>query len=352
MPRMLLAAFSLLATAACFPDFAAAENRAAFDVPQIVACRDVTDEDFAARFPEERLVEFQLPLSLYVPSESQLRIEHLELQVTFAHPAVRVYDFLPRTTLGTDIEGTIEVQECREQNRNLGPNATSGLEPFAKAATGSMGGGSKETHTRRYEQLPPLEPVVTSGTLQRESLVYFKFRATPQETLEGSRDLLLILRVPRDWQTDVALLDCRAQVTQPTEGWSKSSASRTLGGRFTIALHTQLDAAARVRAERYLEAERRLRQLAREQHDAVRRRAYPTMLHQPGQAEEWSEPEIPADWYARVVAGEADAAFIEHLPRELQFAVKDLQTQRRELVASRTASAENAVSLHISDDEE
>ena len=176
---------------------------------RLVACRDVTTEEFAAANPDECLLQAKLEISsLVTRGDGENPLEHF-YQITFPHRRLQVADYQPRTVAGSDYAGNIGVERHEESTRSAGLAASGGWEYFANV-TGSGEVGSKRGTNVRFELVPPQEVVAASGTMQRGCGVYFKLKRMRQSLLEGSKEFVITFRAPRSWRGDYLHVHCRA----------------------------------------------------------------------------------------------------------------------------------------------
>lgn len=227
----------------------------AFDMPALVAARPVEDPEFEKTRPGRLLIELYIPVSTIVPNDDGLPEYQLWFQVLPLESDGQVVDFSPQTELATTLAGPVQLDEAKESTSRLGLNFNGALQVGKGQAVGDL--SAKEKRTRRVAELPPRLLLVASGTVHRGRGVFYKFKPSSQTTLEGRRDLKLMVDVPADWQGGVWRVDAVARSVG-------SPAPESLGkGTFFIAAHMQADRAAFAAAEHYVAAERRLRRACR-----------------------------------------------------------------------------------------
>ncbi|MCH7725242.1 MAG: hypothetical protein IH991_01985, partial [Planctomycetes bacterium] len=167
-----------------------------FDVARTIECRDVTPAKFSAANPDERLVEATFEVSSLIRGDNKDDLIEIFYEVVCRRKDCKVVDYLPRTTLATNLAGNIGIEKKQEQVRSLRIGVSGVLESVVKInGTGDV--GSKRNSSVRYELLPPMETVAASGTIGRSTGVYFRLRSSRQTSLEGSKQFVLVLRVPR-----------------------------------------------------------------------------------------------------------------------------------------------------------
>jgi hypothetical protein len=319
-----------------------------FDVPQYIACREVSPESSGERVGPRRLVEVRLPITA-LPGPGQTR---LQLQYTYRvlHPTgtVEIVDYQPRTAQETTVAGSVAVEATRERQKTSGLSVSG---TFQQLVQGTLHGdvGQKETTHVRYELKPPRDVTLVSGTLQRGSGVYFQLRPAAEASWEGSHEFAVVLRVPGEWRGDVLYVRCEAQEVQASKVVSRGVA------RFAVGLYAEGDEEARGVVGQFHDAEKALRRAVAEQQRAIEREAVPTVVHRVGAWLDVYQPRIPAGWLDRLVYGPPQLAahdFVDHLPPEVrQAAERYVRAKRRAQELSmgrgRWACAEGQLVLEI-----
>ena len=244
--KFLLAISLLTITANLTP---AASPQVAFDVASLVECRDVTTPEFAKLHRNERLIEARLQISALVSGGSTDKLTELFYRIDSPERSMQVVDYLPRTTLASDYAGNVGIEEKVEQSTALGLNAAGAYGPLT-ASNATLSASDKNANCRRYELLPPLETVAASGTLERGNGVYFKLRPTARNSVEGAKEIIVILRTPSTWRADYVTVRCQA-LGQPSHVPFSSRETQICGqGSFVVALYLASDEDARVAAPR------------------------------------------------------------------------------------------------------
>ena len=240
--------FFFAAVAGLAASLLAAPPRVEFDVAPVVVCRDVSPPEFVAQNPQEKLIEARFTISNLVTQGSEADLIQQFYRLHSPGP-LRVYDFLPRTTLAAGIDGTIDVVESTERTAKLGGTLSGAFEHLLKAAV-EADVGRKTTRSQTYSRLPPLESVAASGTLDRATTVYFKLKRTPRTPLEGSHEFIVMFRAPVGWRAGYLVADCRAAGWRRGPIRSLDEQAECGGGRFTVALYQEGDPVARQAAHR------------------------------------------------------------------------------------------------------
>jgi hypothetical protein len=247
---------------------AASSPAVRFSTSHAVACRDVTPPEFAALYPNEKLIEAQFRVSVLLWQGSEQQID--ELLVIFSSPQrrLRVVDFWPKTESVTDITGPIERSETNDSNRSietgLKGSLSGGQAGLAGQLTPSVSAATNKHTTVKemYRKLPPKQLLLASGPLDGDSSVFFKLKPSTQASLEGARLFSCVFAVPADWRGDWATLTCLAkgqntrQLVGRTEECGRAS--------FHVGLYLEGDPEARLLAEQLDQASASADSLARE----------------------------------------------------------------------------------------
>ncbi len=298
-----------------------------FDVSYVVACRDVTPPEFAAMNPGERLVEAAFHISSLLNRGSEGDLSQLFFQIESPEKTVRVVDHLPRTELFTPYAGTIAVEKRTESGASIGLSARPNLEVVSLDASAQA--STKRGSNIRYEMLPPQELLAASGTVDRERGVYFKLKPSSQTSLEGSRQFIVLFRVPAVWRGDVVHVHCRAEGIRRGLWRSLDTRESCGGGSFLVTLYTEGDEAARRTVANLVRCEERLREQLVEHRAEVIRGMQDSRV--PGYAtlRNLMEADQPRDLFTWVVSDERSVNELSRLPepvgktlRELRYAVR------------------------------
>jgi hypothetical protein len=303
-----------------------------FDAPRTVACRDVTTDEFLASNPQERLLEARFPVSSLIrAAENDL----VQFFYRFDYPAnVEVEDYLPKTTLTSEIVGNVGVERKTEDLRSLGLAVSGGFEHVTGSGTGSV--NTKDSTSVRYDLLPPLEMVSASGTLNRRGGVYFKLKPSPRSSLEGGKEFVVVLRVPGDWRGGYARVHCQAL------GFRRSTAppfeERAILGddTFLLGMFRDGDEIARRAATHFADSETRLRNASLAYSNQIHKQSYPSLAHRVGALVTVVSPRIPPDWLQDVIELEPDASFrdyMDRLPDPVRTAAENFQSAKQELAS-------------------
>lgn len=312
----------------------AGSPQVAFDVAAIVECRDVTTPEFAKLHRNERLIEARLQISALVSGAPANKLTEFFYRIDSPERSMQVVDYLPRTTLASDFASNVGIEEKKEQSTAVGLNAAGPYGPLT-ATNANLSASDKNANCLKYELLPPLETVAASGTLDRGNGVYFKLRPTPRNSVEGAKEIIVVLRTPSTWRADYVTVRCQA-LGQPSHVPFSSRETQICGqGSFVVALYLASDEDAQAAARDFILAESELRQVAGAERDEVERRAAPTPVHELAVQLAVKQPRIPADWLEQLLVGpQRDAVrFLGYLPAPVRESAMDYSAARRKLRA-------------------
>jgi hypothetical protein len=329
MDRTTLFALCVLAASWITPA-EAKPPRVRFDTMPAVGCRDVTDDEFAWLHPGERLLEARFEISSILDSGSEADLTEFYFRMTSPQQSFRVVDYAPRTKLASDYNGGITIEKKKEASKGLGLAVTGGWE--SAKVTGHGDAGTKNTLTTKYEQVAPMESVTASGTIQNGYGVYFKLRRSRQDTLEGAKEYQVIFRAPAQWRGDILQVECEARGMQRGIVHQLDEEVRCGYSQVPIALYLAGDEQAQRIAEQFATSNHRLRSTAVLSQEEIKRRSYPTLLHELGGLLELAQPKIPPSWLEQVLSDSAPGhEFENRLPAQVRSAASEYLTAKREL---------------------
>lgn len=173
-----------------------------YDTPLSVSCEEI------ARSGNTKVVAVAIPISIRFEGNPRA-LEDVKIELQSFDRTARVVDFLPKTTMVTNVAGPIRVEttnqkggkgEVRfESKKNVG---ITGKVRFD--SEGSLGGGVevdyKEMTKKSYEQLPPRQMLLASGIQERSHGVFFKIKPNEQHPIEGQHNFMLLLQVDLSWR--------------------------------------------------------------------------------------------------------------------------------------------------------
>lgn len=187
-----------------------------FDPNRMVACREVTPEEFALSNPTEKIVEARFQVSVLIAAGKETAVDELLIVISSPNQRFRVLDFSPRTELATDITGEIATDETRESSAalqgSLGGNVALhyGLAHVQGTPSLTAGVNNRSLSKETYKKLPPRQLILASGTTNAGHGVFFKIRRSTQTSLEGTHEFLCLFAVPSAWRGDWAMFECTA----------------------------------------------------------------------------------------------------------------------------------------------
>lgn len=232
----------------------AAEPQLTFDFGRTLECRDITPTDYAEAYPDERIVECTLRLSVYLAGGDIGDVQALRVEINDCDERLRVFDFGPRTQLSSglsaDVEWTKTTESTHELGMSLGGELPACIGDVVANVTPSINAakGGREVVTEKQMRVAPKQVVVASGTINHEHGVFFTLRPSPQTSLEGAHELTVAFIVPATWRGDAVRVSCQAAGQQKVlwvkqdKVWASSSSG--------VALYLAGDVQARRAAER------------------------------------------------------------------------------------------------------
>lgn len=236
------------------PGYAVArdDSGARWEIETLVAASDVTTPESLAADPGGRLVEVRVRVTLLNSPASGHEIVELVTRLESPARTAQVVDYLPRTTMSTDIAGAMQAQRRDHSSRWL-DFQLQGFAPWLAGgpARGSVRGAA-DTATlteTRWEQLPPQEWRVASGVSNGGFGAYFKLRGDARSTLEGGHEFTLVLRVPRAWRGDWLVVRCEAYAREPSFMPGGESRRLVASRRSPVVIYSSHDPGAREAAE-------------------------------------------------------------------------------------------------------
>jgi hypothetical protein len=332
MDRAVFGCLTVIVALTISPFIARAEvPRVFFDMPYVVACRDVTPSEFAESNPSEKLVEARFQISSLLASGSEQDLVQFFYRIDSPQRTFAISDYLPKTLHESAIAGTVGIKNTDEQTMSLGINFSGHYECLT-GASATSGVGQKNVSGVEYQKLPALETVVASGTILRGTGVYFKLKSNERNLLEGERSFAVVLRVPLAWRADYVHLRCEAEGVKRGVVRSLDETVRSGERDFLVGLYLEGDEQGRAVAEHFAASEARLRQTAQARSKQIQQRAYPTLVQKVGAALSLTGPQIPENWLPNLLYGNIrHAAISERLPADVSTSVADFSSTRERL---------------------
>jgi hypothetical protein len=230
------------------------EPALAFDFGRTLACRDVTPPDYAEAYPDERIVECTLRLSVYLSAGDMSDVESIRVEINDCDQRLRVFDFSPSTRLESALAENVEWTKTTESTSTFGASLGGELPACVGdvvahvTPTINVGKGGREVITEKQVRVAPKQAVIASGTIDHEHGVFFTLRPSPESSLEGVHEFTVAFVVPAAWRGDAVRVTCRAAGEQKVL-WMKQQKvwAEKIGG---VALYLAGDGAGRRAAER------------------------------------------------------------------------------------------------------
>ena len=219
-----------------------------FDFARTAECRDVTPLERIEQYPQQRLVELTLSVSVRFRGVLPDDVEELTVEISGASAGLRIHDFLPATQLTSDIAREIETTTTTKSARSLDATLGGALPvPYAELVAHvspsiNAGTSSGETTTEKLDRLPPKHAVVVSGTSSEGRGVFFKLKRSSQTSLEGVHGLAVTFVAPAGWRGGEVHVACNAHgrrkvlwITQPaTLGHEDDTVRLYVAGRGAV----------------------------------------------------------------------------------------------------------------------
>ena len=234
-----------------------ADSGVRFDVPQVVQAMLVEQPVSAGNLGGDILVNVELTLSVIVDSLAAPKIDQLLVEISPRGGSAIVADYAPRTELASNYSGGIEVQRTDETTRTVAM-AVDGRYPPVAGGSLTATQGDRNTEMTKYNRVAPMHLIAASGTTRRGRGVYFKFRSTDQQIIEGDRVVRMTLRVPASWRGE--LIEVMITGDSQRSGFSLSNKPQRVGtGRFLVATYRSDCPDARQSARQLADAETAMR---------------------------------------------------------------------------------------------
>lgn len=318
----------------------AAAGLVQFDATPLVTCLRVDDPVFERQAMDERLIEARCQVSVLALGVPEASLQECLFHFYSPELHTRVYDYLPKTTLVSDVVGNLRVSQNDERSRGL--QVSAGAEAASHAQAEISGSANRRhAYSLSYEQLPPLETLSAVGTLGRGAGAYFKQRRTTQSSLEGSREFVLHLQVPKAWRGGYLRLVCQARAVPrhaDHEGPLLGSAT------FLVPLYLAGDTEAKNGARGLWQMEQALIAAAERGSDPLRKASRPTLLHELA----LTEPKFPDNWLSLILRSPAEAdefGFERALPAGVREALGKYRAVKRRFNQLATSPSEGTSHL-------
>ena len=309
--------------------FAIANDEIQFDVPVLVEARKVPSPLDGLN---EQLIEIVVPVSTVV-NDNKIKLDGFNFDVHWNRNVYPLVDYSPRTQMHTNVDGTISVEQNREQSTNFGLNSAITAETFGTVG-GNLGSNWKDGQTLRFQRIPKQMLLVSSGTIHRGTGAFFRFYPSDQLTLEGGRELAVTFRVPSTWRGGVLRVVCSASGSRTTFGGFGEPVNATK--TFVVPTCLKSDEEARQVAIQYIQNEIELRRdwaSYRERLEAAR----PKDLLSKIETALSGTPKndfVPSSWATELIESGTDTVLVRHqrgLPAEIRNSAIEFSNSRSEL---------------------
>jgi hypothetical protein len=205
---------------ACVPTVYAGGPDVNFDFARSIEYRDVTPPARAERYPHERLLEVRLPISVRFTGLAGGEVEHLDVEIDGSTAGLRVAGFSPTTELAaeaTKVETTTRTLTSRSLDGTIGGAVPLPVGALVAHVAPSVSAGAVKTNesTEKVHRLPPMQPLVVSGTFGEGRGVFFKFKRSTQTSFEGVHDLMVTFVAPSEFGGGSVRIACTARGHRP-----------------------------------------------------------------------------------------------------------------------------------------
>jgi len=329
--------FALLGVT-CAAPFPSATQTVQFDVGSAVAARDVTTDEFRIANPNEILLEITLNISSLIEGREP-DLDHYLYRIQSPHESLLVVDYLPKTTMATDVVGHYGIEKLNEKTGSISIDVSG---KYDAVVAGSAAGGQSSLRRSRvsYELLPKLELLAAAGTIGRGAGVYFKLHPSPRTSLEGSKQFVMTVRAPVYFRADELHVHCQAVGKRPLgeDPLGLIAAAPRLGlwgsQEFLVRLYREGDVAAKQAAWDVVAAERGFADAVREERARLAKLAKTDISFPFGRLPSIRAPAIPERWIGVAMSSPhlANAESIyDALPLEVKTAWDDYQSAQGQL---------------------
>ncbi|QEG24233.1 hypothetical protein [Mariniblastus fucicola] len=190
----------LLTTTVC----SAQDKSIEFDVPAVVGAREI----LPSPFEETKIIEVILPVSTAIAPKLRGNVNEFRFDVSWNQGVYPIFDYGPRTQTATAIKGLLTVEKNESQSFGIDSSLT-GTPVDLASINLSSDLGSSNSERKSYQEIPQHDVLVASGTIDRGTGAFFRFHPSKTQTLEGSHDLILAFRVPKEWRNGMLKVECR-----------------------------------------------------------------------------------------------------------------------------------------------
>ena len=291
-----------------------------FDCPANVAANTL---DYRA---EQKLVEIQIPVSAKVLN-SNWNPKELSVEVVWSGETYAIVDYSPKSVLTSNFDGPIDVETKRQTNFKIVASVGSTYLDFISPSLDATANRS-DSKTLRYKEIPDQRQVVSSGTLNRGTGVFFQFRPSRTEKLVGGRTLSAIFEVPLAWRGGIMELTFKMNSTVKKFPGLKSEVE--FARRYVMPIYLAGDEPARNLVEEYSRTEQKLRSDWYRVENSVSSNSNSNSLIR-------FQKTIPNDFWMHQLIQSGNKAVIEkyrrQIPQSIQHVAMDLVNVRHQIAA-------------------
>lgn len=207
------------------PATAASAPRIAFDINDTIAATDVTTPNYRELNPDEKLIEARFMVSTRIDAGDEKELKEISIEIVSPDRTMRLVDFMPKTTLATDVDGSIEITEGSNKQNSISGSIKPQFSLNYKGGNQDVSAGissasieasqqKKSEKTQKYKLLPEKSLVLASGSTNRGHGAFFKLHPTSQTSIRGWKELVCIFSVDRTWRADWVVVSSGAVGTK------------------------------------------------------------------------------------------------------------------------------------------
>jgi hypothetical protein len=237
------------------PSVVASDPAIRFDVPALMAAREVWGNGTHSLAVSQKTIEVVIPVSSEIRTSDHYQIDDFRFDIFWNRNAYPICDYSPKTQTFSEIAGTISIDKSTDDKKLLGLNLAGGYQEIVDGVVKAEL-GTQQTTKIHYQEIPQQEVLVAAGTTRRGTGAFFRFHPSRTETLEGGRDLVVAFQVPQSWRGGVLQVECVASGSRKNLAWSEPfQTSRA----FMLPIYLDGDDQAREAATEFVRTEQQLR---------------------------------------------------------------------------------------------
>ncbi|MEM7478280.1 MAG: hypothetical protein AAF483_25105 [Planctomycetota bacterium] len=297
------------------------------NVPNVVVAQPVDREMLRIPNAGGKLLRIKVPVALTCTANATPKIGSYSIQLRSPHSSIAVVDMWPKNEFYSSVQGGIAVETTNQKSNSGEASISAGLEPFARAKL-SANQQNQFSVKERFEKQPKRQTIASSGIIDRGYGVFFRFSGNSNVELQGTREIAMLVEVPKVWRADLLLVSVEA-VTQRTQPFGAKEPYRR---DMWLSVYQEGDKMAAAQVQKFYRSEQSLRVLASERTAEVQRKSAPTFFHQVGISMNLVNPRIPSDYLSQVIFGQVNQYFegdAHRLPIDLRVAILDFWEERK-----------------------